>query len=577
MTTLHDMITDAMLAQSLIRLRMNVATKRHDAHFFNNIVTSKPYPSAWTGQLDEVMPPRSRWHRPMRHQRGHKTREEIARGALLVPLMWGIKNGKNEAWAQKLQILIGQVRERALSPTLIPIKVPVVKAIPKPQLQKKAEGTYRALASYEELSDRLLLGITAKYLVRKIDPLLQDCACAFRGHGQMTRDTAVRKIVQFLKAKGGGKVYAAECDIKGFYDSINHDVLRQAFAKASQQLSEQGVPLDPVVEVILEQCLAGYDYFGYGLPEARNVLAKTGNSGREISGPDYEELLKLTPAGRVPRFGIPQGGPLSPLLANLVMDAADRAVLGDGTDPDLLYLRFCDDMIILHTDKDKCQQALKRYLDAVAELGFVVHQPKRIMRYGAEFHKEKSKLPYRVADPGVRQNASPWINFLGYQIRYDGGLRVKKDSLERHKKNQTTLVSRIQKLIARPRAQLKLKNCEIIASVAGRMVAVGVGKPARAGAAVTELARCWLAAFPLLADSPLACGQMRLLDRHRDRLVSKLFRALTVSHPSNEHHRCLIGKPRIGREKSYCGQVSGTPRSHVPWKAFKDHGYGRNY
>jgi hypothetical protein len=53
------------------------------------------------------------------------------------------------------------------------------------------------------------------------------------------------------------------------------------------------------------------------------------------------------------RIGIPQGGALSGLIANIILNVADKVVLETGA----FYLRFCDDMIILHPDKSNCERA----------------------------------------------------------------------------------------------------------------------------------------------------------------------------------------------------------------------------
>ncbi|MBK8362805.1 MAG: hypothetical protein IPL24_03750 [Bacteroidetes bacterium] len=60
-------------------------------------------------------------------------------------------------------------------------------------------------------------------------------------------------------------------------------------------------------------------------------------------------------------MGIPQGGALSGLIANLVLDFADRK-MQSLNDSKLLYVRFCDDMIIIHPSKKKAIEASKNLL-----------------------------------------------------------------------------------------------------------------------------------------------------------------------------------------------------------------------
>ena len=120
-------------------------------------------------------------------------------------------------------------------------------------------------------------------------------------------------------------------------------------------------------------------------------------------------LRKLYPdSPAMSRIGIPQGGALSPLLANIVMDAVDRAVLSD-QDPDLFYARFCDDMIIVHPDKRKCADALHRYLEAVALLKLPVHKVSRKTRYSASYFTEKSKEPIAWKKTGLGLPGTKWV------------------------------------------------------------------------------------------------------------------------------------------------------------------------
>ena len=72
--------------------------------------------------------------------------------------------------------------------------------------------------------------------------------------------------------------------------------------------------------------------------------------------------------GRVAaEVGVPQGGAISMLIANWVLDIADRRVERWG-DESLFYARFCDDIVIAHPDRRKCRAARDRYLRALERL-----------------------------------------------------------------------------------------------------------------------------------------------------------------------------------------------------------------
>lgn len=75
--------------------------------------------------------------------------------------------------------------------------------------------------------------------------------------------------------------------------------------------------------------------------------------------------------------------------------------------------------------------ARREYLRALNELKLPFHKPKSVEQYGPEFWDSKSKKPYRWTgkkEPGC----VPWVQFVGYQVRYDGLVRIKKASVQKH-------------------------------------------------------------------------------------------------------------------------------------------------
>jgi hypothetical protein len=59
------------------------------------------------------------------------------------------------------------------------------------------------------------------------------------------------------------------------------------------------------------------------------------------------------------------------------------------------------------------------------------HKPKAVWFYDKNFWGRKSKAPYRWT--GKKWfGCVPWVQFVGYQVRYDGLVRIKKDSFNKH-------------------------------------------------------------------------------------------------------------------------------------------------
>ena len=566
MKTLIDSMTDASLTDRLIGIRLGVVPRRHNAHFLRDISPDTPDPGEITCPAAPYLPPRRQWGRLRKATR----RKLAATWQQRILLRGAVKQGLaapsgTHDWADRLRDLIEEVRRRAADPECNRIAPPEILVSPKGARKRGSSTEYRLLATYPLIEDRLLLGAVTGHLSSRIDPLFHESACAFRGPGRGDRSNAIERIVEYISKRQDRPVYVAECDVQGFFDTIPHARVLAAYDRFGGLLEADGDPLDPLLRRWLENYLASYDYWDYARPRALEVLRGRNNAilGGTANRPDADGPS-----------GIPQGGALSPLLANMVMDGADRIVMGKGDDPELLYLRYCDDMVILHTDRNRCREAMDRYVQAVRDLGCLIHPPERVIRYGRGFHEARSKRPFRLGAPEILQNSSPWMNFLGYQIRFDGGLRVRRKSLEQHHARQLEFAMKVKQLLARDKVRLRCSNPEIMRRVAGHMVAAGVGK-ALLHAGVAE-GRCWADAFSLVAANPHACSQMRWLDRCRTRLLDSVIYTLRRFHSENMRApgQTLDLRPRLGMARSYLGHLHGI-RSRCRKLRFTEHEPGR--
>ena len=182
-----------------------------------------------------------------------------------------------------------QIRSNLFEGTYSPSPVLRVE-IPKPDGSKRPLGIPTVL-------DRMIQQAIAQAMGLIFDPLFSESSCGFRP-GRSAHD-GVRRVKQFI---GQGYTVAVDTDLSKFFDKVNHDVLVN---RVSRQIKDKRV---------------------------LKLIGKYLRAGVMVKG-----CLQATPTG------VPQGGPLSPLLANILLDDLDKELERRGHH----FVRYADDFIIM--------------------------------------------------------------------------------------------------------------------------------------------------------------------------------------------------------------------------------------
>lgn len=190
-----------------------------------------------------------------------------------------------EQTARMLQTNWPDIRQELLAGRYRPPPVRKV-MIPKP------DGSQRELG-IPTVTDRLIQQALLQVLQPLIDPTLSEHSHGFRP-GRRAHDAvkAARAYVQ------SGKRVVVDVDLAKFFDRVNHDILIDRF---SRRIDDAGV-----IRLIRAYLNAG-------------IMAGGVVSDRHM--------------------GTPQGGPLSPLLANVLLDEVDKALETRGYS----FARYADD------------------------------------------------------------------------------------------------------------------------------------------------------------------------------------------------------------------------------------------
>ena len=313
---------------------------------------------------------------------------------------------------------------------------------------------YRPLCMYTSLKTKILIALASKYLTTVLDPFLHNEILAYRArreyHGQMKvtdGSDAIRRVKEFLGAlRPDDEVFVAECDIQKFFDIINHDIVLKCFDAIACRAK---IPeYQTGIRRALEAYLNSYSFAG-------NIMSLNGDdefwrkAKSAHKGPvkrkcmfkwvDEQVLAEYYEAGDFPvqrgRLGVPQGGALSCIIANVVLDSVDRAAGLDVYCPDKLFVRYGDDIILLHRDSGECERLIEAYASQLREHKLVSHKFHNIEQFKsgekltAGYWGVKSKSTFRFGKGSG--NAAEWIGFVGYEINRKGEVRLRKSSLDK--------------------------------------------------------------------------------------------------------------------------------------------------
>jgi len=217
----------------------------------------------------------------------------------------------------------------------------------------KENGDKRRLG-IPTLRDRVIQQAIMQQLTEIYEPQFADASFGFRPNRSC--HDALKKSQEYLNQ---GYVWTVDMDLEKFFDTVNQSKLVEVLSRSIKD--------GRVISLIHRFMRAGAIWWG-----------------------KYEETKQ----------GVPQGGPLSPLLANILLNELDHELEARGH----RFVRYADDMIIFCKSKASAVQALEHITPFIERKLFLkVNRVKTVVAYaskikflGYSFYKTKQGFRFRV-------------------------------------------------------------------------------------------------------------------------------------------------------------------------------------
>ena len=270
----------------------------------------------------------------------------------------------------------------------------------------KATGGQRPLGIPTVL-DRVIQQAIAQVIGPLFEPHFSDYSYGFR-----PQRSARMALGEMEQANSDGLRFAVDCDLKSFFDTVNHGLLMNRLARRVK---------DPRVSRLISR----YLHAGVILPDGK----------REATA-----------------CGVPQGGPLSPLLANIMLDDLDKELEERG----LRFARYADDFLIFVRSRSAAERVLRtvtRFIEChlaliineakskaarlreCTFLGFRIHRGKLRWTDAAvqtfkqrvrEVTSRSNGQNVRSRTQALRRYVAGWLNYYGHSRSYSQLLELDK-------------------------------------------------------------------------------------------------------------------------------------------------------
>jgi len=550
---LENYFTDEKIIKLLCKYRANAANKRHEVHMLRNLSLHSKTNRIQVKDthlefkfLQSIFPHRRKWLKLKQSERRLAkdavtiNRQRLFKSYKITKLKIENENIDIPEWYSKLTNFITEIRkllfDKKSSNSII--TKPKIKGLKKDN--KNGVITYRPIALYD-IASKIICSITAKYFIQYFEPIFHDCSFAFRGKNKNnhipTHHDCIIKIKEY-KFKNP-QLWVAECDIQKFFDTVQHLHVKSVFQRLSSSIENRNLgKIDSKAIEIFDSFLESFSFQDNIIPLNNDPVYFSSNNLpigefgwaedqlKETFGEKYIEDFKL---------GVPQGNAISCFVANLILHEVDEIMVT--LNPKPFYIRYCDDMILMHENNSVCNDSLNSYMKAIEACFLLYHGPLQVYNYkerdiSKKFWEQKSKKPFFWGDKHINSANVPWISFVGYQLNFYGLIRVRKSTIQKEVRKQISETQKVLKALGKLNHRIKidsrharLPSRHITFRLLQKLISMSVGRvKIHTHRFPSEQGLCWTNGFRMLEKNKITSQQLRYLDMRRNMQIMRVKR-----------------------------------------------------
>ena len=303
--------------------------------------------------------------------------------------------------------------------------------------------------------------LNKKYDVKLKENSLNEVVTAYRKvplyqDGKIIRNKCnidfANEVFEFIKKEHSKKLVAIAFDIKGFFDNLDHKLLKKSWAKLLNKthldkdhynIFKNITKFSFVEETHLFNLFQNEIYVKSksGVVKRKRVdkIKYMFNQGA-IAYCDRKEIHKIRAKGlirnnkrvkgKIRDFGICQGSPISSVLANLYMYEFDKKINQETIHKEGLYRRYSDDMVVVCKKEDK-DYFIKLMETSIQNITKLKIQSKKTQIF--HFYTKNNKLVCAQEFNGALNSNSENRNFEYLGFSFNGEIvSLKTSSLAKY-------------------------------------------------------------------------------------------------------------------------------------------------